>query len=137
VKSRKFYRYHNTNVLRIIFPHCLLKYIFALHFDTVCFIFKVTIILQLTRHSKLQYISNAFHLVLNHVHSCLKMVVKTETCSIVECSKPSSLTANCINQYLFTKAQRDEHQKESMFSCMRDDISSSETFRASEADILM
>jgi hypothetical protein len=32
--------------------------------------------------SQLQYIFNAFHLVLNHVHSYLKMVVLTEKCSM-------------------------------------------------------
>jgi len=30
---------------------------------------------------------NAFHLVLNNVHLCLIMIVKTETCGIVEYNK--------------------------------------------------
>jgi hypothetical protein len=35
----------------------------------------VTIIVKFTRYRRLQYISNAFHLVVNYVHSCLMMVI--------------------------------------------------------------
>ena len=49
--------------------------------------FGVTVIVKCTRSRKMLYISNAFHLVSNYVHSCLKMVVYTKTCSIVECNK--------------------------------------------------
>ena len=48
---------------------------------------------------KLQHIYYAFNLVLNQVHSRLKVVVETETCSTVEYNKLLSLTVK-INIYL-------------------------------------
>jgi len=39
------------------------------------------------RFPRLIIYCNAFHLVLNNVHSCLKMTVKTEICSVVEYNK--------------------------------------------------
>ena len=39
------------------------------------YVFDITVIVKCTRSRKLQYISNALHLVSNYVHACLKMVV--------------------------------------------------------------
>jgi hypothetical protein len=74
-KSRKFYKYRSTEVLRILFQHRLLKYIFVSHFSTSCFKFNVAITVKFTRSRILEYIFNVFQVVLNHVHSCLMMVV--------------------------------------------------------------
>jgi len=54
---------------------------------------------KFTTSRKLQHTSNDFNLVFNHVHSRLKVVVWTETYSLVEQNKPLSLTVK-INTHL-------------------------------------